>query len=150
MPPQNTGAAGHPGAAGHRAAGDDGDEVSSNASSDYHEPQGFREHLEDRQRRVKNWIRKNRILFDFLAYSVFLITFTVVAMEANPGVNLIEQVRAAFCCCYYYYCSFTASAAAAAAAVAAAASAASRGGSGSDFSRSHPGLCCRIGPSEQR
>jgi hypothetical protein len=99
MPPQpgaDSGGAVEP--AGHRAVAHD-DDASSNASSDYHEPHGLNEHLEHRRRQVMSWIRKNRVLFDFLAYSSFLIVFTVVAMEANPGQDLIEQVIAACCCC---------------------------------------------------
>jgi len=99
MPPQpDAGSGGAAEPAGHRAVAHD-DDASSNASSDYHEPHGLKEHLEHRRRQVMSWIRKNRVLFDFLAYSSFLIAFTVVAMEANPGQDLIEQVIAACCCC---------------------------------------------------
>ena len=99
MPPQpGSGSGGAVDPAGHRPVAHDED-VSSNASSDYHEPHGLKEHLEHRRRQVISWIRKNRVLFDFLAYLFFLIVFTVVVMEANPGQDLIEQVIAACCCC---------------------------------------------------
>ena len=67
-------------------------ETASNASSDYDEPHGFREHLEHRYRKVNRWIHRNRKLFDFVAYFFFLLVFTLVASEANPGEDLIEQV----------------------------------------------------------
>jgi len=75
-----------------RRAAEIDDDAFSNASSDYHEPHGFKEHMEHRYKKAMGWIARNRILFDFIAYLFFLIVFTVVAMGANPGEDLIEQV----------------------------------------------------------
>ena len=72
--------------------GVDNDDAASNTSSDYDQPHGLREHLEHRYRKVNKWIDRNRKLFDFAAYFFFLLVFTLVASEANPGENLIEQV----------------------------------------------------------
>ena len=80
-----------------RTGGDD--DAASNASSDYGEPHGFRELVEHRYRKINKWIDRNRKVFDFVAYFFFLLVFTLVASEANPGEHLIEQVRA--CCCLF-------------------------------------------------
>jgi len=71
------------------------DDAVSNASSDYHEPLGAKEQMEHRYAQMLKWISRNRVLFDFVAYAFFLLVFTVVVMEANPGEDLIEQVGAA-------------------------------------------------------
>ena len=68
------------------------DDAASNGSSDYNEPQGAKEHIEHRWRKIMSWINKNRVLFDFLAYFFFIVVFTYVATAANPGSDLIEQV----------------------------------------------------------
>ena len=92
MPPQGFGLRGDEQQQQAHAAAQIEDDAASNASSDYHEPHGFVEKMEYRYKRIMSWIDENRTLFDFVAYSFFLVVFTVVATEANPGTDLIEQV----------------------------------------------------------
>ena len=76
----------------HAAAKQEDDDARSNASSDYDQPHGFKERMEYRYRSAMRWIDRNRVLTDFIAYFSFLLVFTIVAIEANPGEDLIEQV----------------------------------------------------------
>ena len=44
--------------------------------------------------KVKRFVRKSKDVVDFVSYAVFLLLFTFVALNANPGEDLIEQNRA--------------------------------------------------------
>ena len=65
----------------------------SSASSDYGST-GAPSKAQQIMYKVKRFVRKSKDVVDFVSYAVFLLLFTFVALNANPGEDLIEQNRA--------------------------------------------------------